>query len=287
MSESVCAVWDFRANEDYFSYEQLCETLPKIAKKWAFQLEQGDEGYNHWQGRISLIKKRTEHPLKTLWKKLFKDKLPNYLKPTSLANAKNDFYVLKEDTRIKGPWTNEDKEIKESQIYIPRQYRDKILYEWQQEIINSLDVFDERRINLIYDEIGNNGKSTVAAIGELKHKCIDMPPMNDFDKLMQVACNICMAKNEHQPKGMFFDLPRPLAKDKLYGLYTAIEQIKKGKLYDWRNHYKDWWIDSPVIWVFSNHLPDETLLSNDRWVIWELKNDKLIKYIPKEEKDEF
>lgn len=275
-SKSACAVWDFRANGDLWTDEWIHDWLNANAREWTLQVEESDSGYNHYQGRMRLIKKRTKQPLLNL----FKGKPPNYLAPTSKENYQEEFfYAMKEDTRIREPWN--DKMFKEKFTgYIPRQYRDIELYPWQDAIIKSLDIFNTRHINIIYDRIGNNGKSTLAAIGELKYKCIDMPPMNDFDKLMQVACNICMSKELRSPKGMFFDLPRALAKDKLYGLYSAIEQIKKGKLYDWRNHYKEWWIDSPVIWVFSNHLPDEKLLSNDRWIIWELKNDILVRYNP-------
>lgn len=67
---------------------------------------------------------------------------------------------------------------------------------------------------------------------------------------------------------MFFDMPRAMPKQALHGLYTAIEQIKKGKVYDLRYHYKDWWFDSPQIWVFSNTMPDRSLLSADRWKVW-------------------
>jgi hypothetical protein len=69
-------------------------------------------------------------------------------------------------------------------------------------------------------------------------------------------------------------------KDRLNGIYTAIEQIKKGKLYDLRYKYKCYWIDSPCIWVFTNREPDENLLSRDRWKIYEIKKQKLLKYNP-------
>lgn len=287
MSESVCAVWDFRANEDYFSLEQLLETIPKLAKKFAFQLEMGDDGYRHWQGRISLIKKRTEHPLKTVWKKLFKDILPNYLKPTSKENCKGDFfYAIKEDTRVSGPYT--DKIIsEESNTYLPRQYRNLILRPWQQSIKDSAEKFEDRIINLIYDPIGNNGKSTIAAICEILHGGIDMPPINDYKELIQLACNICMDTNNRTPKIMFFDMPRAVRKDQLYGLYSAIEQIKKGKLYDCRYHYKAYWIDSPQIWVFTNVMPELSMLSLDRWKIWNIKDNILVPHEEPKDEDSF
>lgn len=77
-----------------------------------------------------------------------------------------------------------------------------------------------------------------------------------------------MAKETRSPSPIFLDMPRAMNKERLNGIYTAVEQIKKGKLYDLRYSYKEYWIDSPQIWVFSNIEPDISLLSRDRWRIW-------------------
>lgn len=255
MIQNACCVWDFTLPEERATVDELKEKLKGVCKAWAFQTEKGDKtGYVHYQGRVSLKLKSRKGP--ALYKGI-------RWSPTSDANKDNLFYVLKQETRVAGPWTDKDKEI-----YLPRQYRDIQLYEFQNEIIKSASIFDARSIDLIYDANGNSGKSTVAAICEILHGGIDMPPLNDFKELMSLACNICMDTENRTPKIIFFDLPRALDKDRLFGLYSAIEQIKKGKLYDCRYHYKSWWIDSPRCWVFSNHLPDENLLSNDRWRIW-------------------
>ena len=77
-----------------------------------------------------------------------------------------------------------------------------------------------------------------------------------------------MDTDNRKPKGIFFDMPRAMSKESLHGFYSAIEQIKKGKLYDCRYHYKSYWIDSPRIFIFTNKLPDMKLLSADRWRLW-------------------
>ena len=53
----------------------------------------------------------------------------------------------------------------------------------------------------------------------------------------------------------------------------AIEQIKKGHVCDVRHHYKDWWFDSPQIWVFSNSKVDIQFLSRDRWILHTIDAD--------------
>lgn len=278
MEASLCSVYDFRANKDSYTKDTLTKWLEANCKKWVFQLEKGDSGYEHWQGRFSLIKKRQIHIVKKLFKEI---PVPNYLAPTTNEEHRKEFfYVMKEDTRIEGPYKDGLADV--DNIYIPRQFRDKKLYEWQQTIIDSAKVFDDRIINLIYDPVGNQGKSTVASICELKYGGIDMPPLNDYKELIALACDICTDKQIRDPKIILFDMPRAVKKDQLYGLYSAIEQIKKGKLYDCRYHYKSWWIDSPQIWVFTNKYPETEMLSADRWKIWQISEQKLVPYTEEE-----
>lgn len=266
MAKNAVCNWDFTLKDTGQTIESIKETLKANCKNWTFQKEKGKEtGYLHYQGRVSLK---------------LKSRKPSFFENchwsiTSNANKDNQFYVMKEDTRIGLCYSDTDKEV-----YIPKQFRDIILYDWQNTIKDSANTFDARKIDLIYDPSGNSGKSTIASICELVHGGIDMPPLNDFKELVALLCNICTDQNNHNPKIIFFDLPRALDKERLYGLYSAIEQVKKGKLYDCRYHYKCWWIDSPRIWVFSNHLPDKSLLSSDRWNIWTInkKTTKLDRF---------
>lgn len=274
MATTACAVWDFRANEDNFDVDSLTKWLNANCKKWTFQKEQGDSGYVHWQGRFSLIKKRIKSVVLKMQSGF------NYIEPTAISNHLDEFfYAMKEDTRLEGPWRDQQSSPSGSApAYIPRQYRDIQLRPWQEKVLQTANEFNSREINLIYDPVGNNGKSTVASIAELMHNGLDMPPLNDFKELVALLCDICVDRSLRQVSPIFFDLPRAIDKTRLHGLYSAIEQVKKGKIYDCRYHYKSWWIDSPVIWVFSNIQPDLNLLSHDRWKIWTIKDNLLLPY---------
>lgn len=61
---NACAGYDFRYSADVsgnrVSHETIISRLKGIAKKYVFQLEEGDGGYIHYQGRMSLIKKTTK-----------------------------------------------------------------------------------------------------------------------------------------------------------------------------------------------------------------------------------
>lgn len=276
MSKSACAVYDFRYNYESVTKDDLIKWLNEYSKAWTFQGETGDTGYKHWQGRMSLVKKRMKHQLITLFINI---EPPNYLEPTTnVEHQKVAFYAMKTDTRTEGPYT--DPSYKSNETFIPAIYKDITLYPWQQQIIESKKKRNMRKVNLIYDPRGNNGKSTLASVAELYHGAIDLPPINDFKELMALLCNICMDQNLRDPGLIFMDMPRAMRKDQLFGIYSAIEQIKKCKLYDQRHHYKCWWIECPEVWVFSNILPDLNYLSIDRWQLWEITEDRQLKELP-------
>lgn len=268
---SACCVWDFTLGEDFANFDDIKAWLNNETKKWCFQLEEGIGGYRHYQGRFSL---KVKERLTTLKKRMNIEKI--HLSQTSNENRDNMFYVMKEDTRIEGPWSNKDKEL-----YIPRQYRGLInsLYPYQQQIWDSYEDFDKRHINVVVDTIGNIGKSVIASLIELYGRGFDLPCVNDGKELIQATCDILMGTENHAPGIFTMDLPRAMKQKQLRGIYTALEQIKKGKVSDLRYHYKQWWFDSPQIWVFTNCIPKLKYMSLDRWIIWCVNEDfELVKF---------
>lgn len=268
MASVACATFDFRANEDFGTKDQIIQWLSGIAKHYVFQKEQGDGGYIHWQGRMSLIKKRRKSELMTLLKQTER-KIPNYLEPTtSEAHRSGDmFYAVKEDTRVEGPFSDKDEKI-----YIPRQVREMItLYPWQQQVIDDRDVWNKRTINLVYSPYGNQGKSSLVNWCRAYKLARCLPPVNDFKDLMRMVCDMPTSKM------YLFDMPRAMYKDKLHGFYSGIEMLKEGYAFDDRYTFREISIDSPNIWVFTNQLPDEDLLSRDRWVIWTIDEERSLK----------
>ena len=71
------------------------------------------------------------------------------------------------------------------------------------------------------------------------------------------------------------DMPRAMNKERLYGLFSAVESIKDGFAYDDRYHYKEKLFDCPNIWMFTNVEPDMGMLSRDRWRFYEVKDNEL------------
>lgn len=270
---SQCAVYDFTffgpKDGELQSPEEFIKLIQPLFKKWIFQLEAcPTTERKHYQGRGSLIKKKRKPELDSL--------LNNTdLRGMDTRESSNNslilevFYTLKYDTCIAGPWR--DDEWHQPQ-YIPRQFRglEDRLYPWQQQVIASKDVFNDRVVNLIYDKGGCQGKSTIARLAQLHHNALRLPPVGDHKQLLEAACDILMAKQNRSPGLAFVDLPRSLTMDpKKFGPFMiAIEEIKAGVVCDMRNHFKEWWFDSPQVWVFCNHLPHLDHMSQDRWKFW-------------------
>lgn len=253
MTTHAICTWDFTLSKKFGDPKNILE---KIAKKWCYQLEKGNEtGYEHYQGRMSLkVKARLPQVSKLLPKAR--------LSPTSDANKNNTFYVTKEDTRIDGPWTDQD-------MYIPKQIRGKTLYPWQEEVIKSVDVFDDRHINVIIDRKGNIGKSTLALWALCHNKGRMIPYCNNYKDMMRMTMGMPTSKL------YMVDMPRSLDKKNLAGFFAGIEDLKRGYLWDDRYEWKEKVIDSPVIWVFMNEIPNHEYLSKDRWVCWEVHDANL------------
>lgn len=257
-SKNEICVWDFTCSAEGYEIGQLKTDLKERCKKWCFQLEQGHEtGYKHYQGRVSL---------KVKCRNMTKVMSPCHWSPTTNVNMDNEFYVMKEDTRIDGPWSDKDVER-----YIPRQIREvEQLRPWQQTIIDMAHVWDKRHIHYLYCPNGNVGKTTLCGYIRAHGLGRPLPPLNDMKDLMRIVCDTPTEKL------YTIDMPRAMRKEKLYGFYSGVETIKDGYAYDDRYKFVDKHFDCPNIWIFSNRLPSYKDMSNDRWKIWAIQDNQLV-----------
>lgn len=258
-----CYIWDFTLKSEKIKDENILkDNLRLKCKKWNFQLEKGEGGYEHYQGRISLIKKKS---LSAIIKFFKVDPIwnPAHFSPTSNCCKGDIFYVTKEDTRIKGPWSNKDEVL-----YIPRQIREmEGLRPFQQSIIDKGGVWDKRTINLVYCQKGNLGKTLLVGYCRAYKIGRALPPINDQKDLLRMVCDLPTSKM------YMFDMPRAMNKEKLYQFYSAVETIKDGYAYDDRYVFKEKVFDCPNIWIFSNNLPMMSMLSEDRWKLWKINDE--------------
>lgn len=268
------AVYDLvlPANENWEEHkQQIVKVFKDYAKKWCFQLEEGDSGYKHFQGRFSLIKKRAVHVLQPLLRAEpgFEKCFGNSLTPTFKENATNMFYVMKKDTRIEGPWKDEDNEESKVMTKQLRHFLSLDMWDWQLCCIEMAKQIDFRSIKLIYDQGGNHGKSILCEYMEYFDIAYEVPPFRQMEDLMQ-----CVMGVKTYPC-YIIDMPRGMKKDKLGEFYAGIECIKNGVAYDKRYKFEKKRFDRPQVIVFTNMLPDFDLLSRDRWTVYEIQDTSL------------
>lgn len=276
MSNPIYA-YDFTLRAEDVDRGELSESLSEIAKKWVFQLEQGEENdYKHYQGRVSLHKKMRFSALLKLWRSISHyDHMHWSITSTNGAKAKWT-YVMKAQTRLDGPWSNEENDLKLDSSWDVEKY-----YPWQEKIIDmTAQKPNNRIVDCIIDETGNSGKTLLTMHLMCKYKRALRVPgtINDGDRLIQFVA-------QWEPKEVYtFDLPRAVPKRQLNGLYSAIEEVKNGYLYDTRygkgKGAKLMTIAPPHIWVFTNTWPDLEKLSEDRWRFWKIVDKQLKRAYP-------
>lgn len=268
-SPNAVFLYDFRLSETVAPDPlALVQALPHFAKKWAFQLEQGDlTGYRHYQGKLTLIKKARLPQVLALFRQhqIFP---VGYLAP---SHSKKFDYVLKDQTRIAGPWDD-----RTTASFIPLRLRieDADLRPWQRQLLELVEASD-RFIDFIYCTTGNVGKSFLSLYLHAHGRAIRIPPVNDGERLCATVCDILMARESRDPGIIFLDCPRALEQKRMYGFYTALEEIKNGHVYDLRNRAREWMFNPPTIIVYSNQPPPIKLLSRDRWRLWQFTGDLL------------
>jgi hypothetical protein len=276
--DAAVSTYDFRYHaegECGVTKEGVYAMVRGVAKHYVFQLERSDGGYLHWQGRMSLLKRRRKPELVAAWASMTTAPLPPYLAPTSKEDSATDLYACyaaKADTRVEGPYSDRNEPKK-----VPRQWQGLLekLYPWQKAVWDSADVFEPRSVNVVVCPEGSSGKSTIAHLCRLHKNAIVCPPINDDKELVQAVLCMCKAR-ESDPPLVFIDMPRASNQEKMFNIFNAIEQIKNGYLLDVRYQCREHDIDSPQVWVFCNTAPKAKYLSKDRWRWWTISPDKAL-----------
>jgi len=172
----------------------------------------------------------------------------------------NDDSISSQIQRIMN-WTREIYNARET----PNYSNGLVLRTWQEEVINLLELQNERKILWVYDQIGGNGKSI------LTNYLIDVRNafMCNGGKLSDIAYAYDL-----QPF-IVFDLPRCSEE---FIPYKVMECFKDGRFFSAKYNSCMKRFSNAKVVVFSNFLPDITKLSKDRWIIKELRELELKDY---------
>lgn len=261
--------WSFPKDWDLPRFFAAHETLSArfrdlIGEKGAFvfQRELTGDANHHYQGYLKLTAKRR---LLTLAALLREDFPGIHLQPASTAGREAlRTYCMKTDTRQAGPWADRP---------LIRPYRGedlpKELYPWQQHIVDSCkQPADDRTINVVLDEGGNKGKSKLVKY-MVYHKLAE-------DFTFDTATNLRYQIVEAGARTAYLiDLPRNKPKlISMSDLYNTLEDVKNGKVRSGKYQTGKLLMDPPHVWVFTNVPLDKNSMSQDRWVIWTISDNR-------------
>lgn len=242
-------------------------------KNYVFQLENGDqEGNKHYQCYLHVGTRTRSQTLWRLYNSLTANDdryLGGHFAPCSRAgiNALKD-YVMKEDTRIAGPWglkqvyTGKDVAIVGSSP-LPWQITLNKIMESEP---------DDRTITWITNSSGNVGKSSF-----VKYHCFKSSKSTrslfcrvPFGTATQIKTFIYKFGAS---RTFFIDVPRTLGtkSEHFSDLMSALEDLKNGFISTpMYGKCQELYFDPPHVICFSNGPPPREMMSNDRWAVWHI-----------------
>lgn len=208
-------------------------------KDWQIGIEKGRSGYEHYQIRFRSceeLEKIRQNPVFYSGKVSRADNWTNY-------ERKDGRYISSEDTT----------EIRKVRFGIPNLS--------QKAVINVINEQSVREIDVWYDPKGNVGKSWLCNHLYETGKGFYCPPTLDTVKgLIQFIAN-----GYRGEEIIVIDIPRSWKWSEQ--LYTVIESIKDGLIYDSRYHTTVRNIRGVKVLVMCNTEPKLSKLSKDRWRI--------------------
>lgn len=252
--------------------------------KWVFQLEEGKETKRkHYQLRIRWkTKTRGTQVTQNLLDAIGKWGTC-HVSPTSTNASKTFDYVLKADTRVAGPWADNDTSTNEKlDSAMPEDVKlcKSIPYPWQTRMTNMIDAYKpDVYIHMIIDPLGMNGKSTWTKTMFWTNRACVVPNLGECDKIMGFVCSM------PRSNCYIIDIPRTMTINNTKNLVTSIENLKAGYVYDWRYHAKFNVISNPMIVITCNWNFPSDAFTTKRVIKW-LIVDKKLKYFTDEKYNE-
>lgn len=229
-------------------------------EKFIFQLECGENGTEHFQGCFYRDSAIDFCHLKNIDKNWHLEQCKSWKK--SIA------YCQKNETKVDGPWAKGVIINTLKKLESPRG--------WQIDLVNLLEPEpDKRSVYWIWEPKGNVGKSHIA-VWLFDNKNATIVDGSKKDIAFALTVRDCF------PKTVIFDIPR--SNDEILLSWQTIEQLKNGLIFSTKYESKALRFNPPHVVVFSNKPPKTSKLSEDRWIIFTIENDKLSPYNPNNDK---
>lgn len=170
-----------------------------------FQMEKGEEtGKLHYQGFVKFSEKKRG---KTLAKKLNPYLFGIELQAARAQDSICIDYVMKEDTRVSGPYTK--RKLDTTKYPEVKPIIDSP-YAWQSTVLSQLEENPPfRRRNSIYDAVGNSGKTMFCKYLVLKTQGTRSPTYYlGYGRALDVKYALAKVPTEGYPRPLLFDFTR-------------------------------------------------------------------------------
>lgn len=247
----------------------LSEVCERLFDKWIYQLENSrssevhERDNFHYQGFGHLKQRRRPSSIKQLAISL--NGLLNGIEMSAASTPGIEAlksYVLKAESRVRGPYHDGSTYIGEDLIVK--------LYPWQEQIKSRIEGKpDTREIDVLVDEQGNIGKSAFC-----KYMCWHLKtPILGWGKTGDLLHLVSKLPNR---SAYIFDLSRTKPQD--WGrddICAAMEGIKNGLFVNTKYECQQVIMKTPHIWIFTNHVPNISAMSRDRWRFWGVHQNRL------------
>lgn len=186
-------------------------------------------------------------------------------------------YAGKAAGRICGPWSDAKRWAPEvPDLDYVKLVKECGLRPWQEQVCKSMldqaDAItrDMRKINVIVDTVGGQGKLVLSTWLEHLGIAVEIPWSKDIRDIMGYAC-------QFPSDGYFFDLPRDLNPSKGASTFWAgVECLKDGRAYDPRYKSRKTRSNPKAVWIFTNNEPKFFAMTTARWVIWRIDRDNTL-----------
>lgn len=214
--------------------------------KWIIAKETGNDGYKHWQIRL-----RSRYD----WDKMKQE----FGEKAHIEKGSDDWeYEKKEGNYICSDDTADT-------LYA----RFGELRENQSRIIRNLRKQSDREVDVIFDSVGNSGKTFLIRALYNRGRAFFVPPtITDGKAIIQYV-----ASGYRREPIIAIDVARSTRWNN--ALYIAIETIKDGLIYDARYHTTTRDIHGVKVLVMCNTKPKLDKLSIDRWRLFDANGEPL------------
>lgn len=253
----------------HIAWKQVKGWMVENTTRWSFQLEKGKEaGKLHYQCHLYVEKQTRDTRIAKSILESFEANV--HCRPCASITG-SEFYSMKEDTRVDGPWADK-------KVYLGQDVNavKNDPFPWQKSIIDEIESDpDDRTIHWIMNTKGNVGKSKLSKYLGYTKKATRVP----LGTATQIKTYVIASG---PARAYLVDLPRVCGtSESQRDLFSALEEIKNGDIISaMYGKVQTMFMACPHLFIFSNEKPNYAYASADRWKVWHVDESRTLQKGP-------